>query len=169
MSWLAKLKNQQAPSTCPTKPAKPGSVGFAGNQDRALQKIQAQRSAANEAGLEADRWAWPHSSAMNGAEIDVFTARLARFTDLGVSLSSAEVRSDRLVQRDRECDRRHLCLECSHLKATISWRCINWQQAGVAMAARHNQLPNDLVFLLQDCPGFKDWLHPRRFVASDEP
>lgn len=167
MSWLAKLKNQQSPSTEPTKPAKSGSVGFVGTPELALQKIQAQRAATKEAGIEADRSAWPHSSAMNGAEIDVFTARLARFTDLGLPLNSAEAKSDRLVQRDREHDRRHCCLECSHLKATISWRCLNWQQAGVAMAGRHDQLPNDLVFLAQDCPGFKDWLHASRDVSDD--
>jgi hypothetical protein len=38
----------------------------------------------------ADACCWPHSTAMNGAEIDTFTARVARFTDKGLSLIDAE-------------------------------------------------------------------------------
>lgn len=44
----------------------------------------AQKQAANDPAAampDLDRWCWPHSAAMNGAEIDTFTARLARFTD----------------------------------------------------------------------------------------
>ena len=35
--------------------------------------------AANDPAPDPDRWSYPHSAAMNTAEIDRFTARLARF------------------------------------------------------------------------------------------
>ncbi len=58
---------------------------------------------------------WPHGTAMTGSAIDLFTARLARFTDKGVSHADAELMADRLVIRDCDDDDRVLCLECSHL------------------------------------------------------
>ena len=119
----------------------------------------AQKQAANDptpVTQDPDRWAWPHSAAMNGAEIDTFTARLARFTDKGVSHGDAERLTDKLVMRDREQDDRRLCLECTHLSGygASSWRCGNWQRAGVAIRARDVQLPADLVQQLQRCDGF---------------
>jgi hypothetical protein len=100
-----------------------------------------------------DRWVWPHSEAMNGAEIDTFMARLARFTDKGLSLGDAERLAYRLVTRDRGDDDRRLCLECTHLKGTSIWRCGNWQRAGVATRAGDAQLPRELVMQLQRCDG----------------
>ena len=64
---------------------------------------------------DPDRWAWPHSQAMNTVEIGTFTARLARFADKGIKLDAAQALADRLVTRDREADERRLCLECAHL------------------------------------------------------
>lgn len=66
---------------------------------------------------DPDRWCWPHSEGMNSREIDTFTARLARFTDRGLTLADAEQQADRLVIRDRYSDDRRLCLECAHLPA----------------------------------------------------
>jgi hypothetical protein len=105
---------------------------------------------------DIDRWCWPHSTAMNTAEIDTFTARLARFTDKGLSLDDGEKLADKLVARDRESDDRRLCLECLHLAGhgAGSWRCGAWQAAGVAIRARDAQLPTDFVNLLQRCDGF---------------
>ncbi len=102
----------------------------------------------------ADACCWPHSSAMNGAEIDTFTARLAWFTDKGLSLIDAEALADKLVIRDREGDDRRVCLECVHLRH--GERCGNWQQAGVAIRARDAQLPGDFTTLLQRCGGFAE-------------
>ncbi|GEM_PF-927911 len=104
----------------------------------------------------SDRWCWPHSTAMTGSEIDLFTARLARFTTKGVIHGDAELLADKLVTRDRGGDDRALCLECTHLAGygRSSWRCINWQRAGIARQARDAQLPADLVFQLQRCNGF---------------
>jgi len=103
---------------------------------------------------DPDRWSYPHSTAMNTAEIDRFTARLAQFTDRGVILSDAERLADLLVIRDREQDDRALCLECTHLQR--AGRCGNWQAAGVAIRARDAFMPVELVRQLQRCDGFSD-------------
>jgi hypothetical protein len=89
---------------------------------------------------------------MNTAEIDRFTARLARFADRGVIQDDAECLADRLVIRDREQDDRAICLECAHLHR--AGRCGNWQRAGVAIRAWDAQLGPDFVRLLQRCDGF---------------
>ena len=118
----------------------------------------AQKQAANDptpVTQDPDRWAWPHSAAMNGAEIDAFTARLARFTERGLGLDDAEALADKLVTRDRESDDRRLCFECIHLAGYAgTWGCRNWQRAGVATKARNAQLPAALVVQLQRCDGF---------------
>lgn len=119
--------------------------------------------AANDPAPDPDRWCWPHSTAMTGAEIDTFTARLARFTDKGLSLIDGEALADKLVIRDRESDDRRLCLECLHLAGHAgSWRCGNWQRAGIAIRARDNQLPLDLVFELQRCDGLAHQFNPQK-------
>lgn len=107
---------------------------------------------------DSDLVCWPHSTAMNGEEIDNFTARLARFAGKGVGQIDAECLADKLVIRDREADDRRLCLECKHLTgmSVKFWRCANWEAAGVAHRARDMQLPADLVIKLQRCPGFVD-------------
>jgi hypothetical protein len=106
--------------------------------------------------LEPDNYCWPQSTAMNGAELDLFAGRMRQFTDKGVLGSDAEALADKLVLRDRESDDRQLCLECAHLGGYggSSWRCGNRQAAGVAIQARNAQLPADLVVQLQRCDGF---------------
>ena len=115
-----------------------------------------QRTAANDTtpATDPDRWCWPHSEAMNGREIDTFTARLSRFTDRGLSLADAEREADRLVIRDRESDNRRLCLECAHLHGAGRWRCGNWHRAEVVTQLKDAHLPGALVLTLQRCPGF---------------
>jgi len=105
---------------------------------------------------DPDRWCWPHSSAMNGAEIDTFAARLHQFTDKGLARNDGETLADKLVVRDRDQDDRRVCLECQHFAGhgAGSWRCGNWQAAGVAIRSRDAQLPTDLVVQLQRCDGF---------------
>ncbi len=103
---------------------------------------------------DPDRYCWPHSSAMNGAEIGRFTERTSLFAKKGVNPDDADQLADTLVQRDRVGDDRHVCLECHHLTGYGAWRCGNWQAAGVAIMARDNQLPADLVMKLQRCDGF---------------
>ena len=157
MNWLARLKNiDKAPETDATKPTKPGFVGFVAPIPAPLQKIQGDSVAANDPTPDADRWCWPHSTAMTGAEIGTFTARLSRFTDKGLNLDDGEALADRLVKRDRDLDDRHLCLECLHLAGHGSWRCCNWQRSGIAIQSRDAQLPGELVCTLQRCGGFSD-------------
>lgn len=105
---------------------------------------------------DPDRWCWPHSSAMNGAEIDTFSVRLHKFTDKGLPRTDSEMLADKLVLRDREQDDRRVCLECKHFAGhgVGSWRCGNWQAASVAIRSRDAQLPADLVVQLQRCGGF---------------
>jgi hypothetical protein len=161
MNWLARLKKQKPLETHPAKPTKPGFVGFVGTPDGQIQKIDGEAPAANDpaagAALDPDRRCWPHSPAMNTAEIDRFTARLAQFTDRGVILSDAESLADSLVIRDREQDDRAMCLECAHLHH--SGRCGNWQCAGVAIRSRDAQLAGDFIQLLQRCDGFAQSIH----------
>ena len=161
MNWLARLKNiGTAPTAEATKPTKPGFVGSVAPHIGVMQNTQTSDApAANDpAGLtlDPDRWCWPHTQAMNTAEIDTFIARLARFTDKGMALEAAEELADRLVTRDREADDRRLCLECAHLAGRAdAWECRNWQQAGIASKARDAQLPAALVIQPQRCDGFK--------------
>ena len=111
---------------------------------------------------DADRWCWPNSSAMNSAEIDTFAARLARFTDKGLSLEDAEVLADKLVMRDRDLDVRRFCMESRHLSGFGhgNWRCGNWKAARVAIHSRDAHLAADLVVQLQRCDGFTAHLKP---------
>jgi hypothetical protein len=110
---------------------------------------------------DADRWCWPHSTAMNGLEIEAFTARVARFAPKGQSEADAESIADKLVRRDREVDGRRLCLECRYLDGNQagSWRCGNPHAFGVANRERNAQLPRELVVQLQRCGGFSAHLN----------
>ena len=123
----------------------------------ASQALDASIVAAGSlSGLDPDAFCWPHSKAMNGTEIDLFTARLNRFTDKGLTATDGEALADKLVDRDRETDDRRFCLECRHLSGygQTSWRCGNWQAAGIAIRSRTPQLPTDLALQLQRCDGY---------------
>ena len=105
---------------------------------------------------DPDRWAWPHSQAMTGREIDTLMARLHHFARRGLAEPEAERLADKLVTRDREADDRRLCLECAHLAGHADvWGCRNWQQAAIASKARDAQLSPALVIQPQRCDGFK--------------
>jgi hypothetical protein len=117
---------------------------------------------------DPDRWCWPRSSAMNGVEIGTFETRLHQFTDKGLARNDGEALADKLVLRDRESDDRRVCLECKHFAGhgAGSWRCGNWQAAGVAIHSRDAQLPADLVVQLQRCDGFT--AHPTSTTQGTE-
>jgi hypothetical protein len=149
MNWLARLKNSEIPPAGDaTETTKRVSVVFVAPSHGHIQKIEgADATPANDAALDPDRDCWPHSAAMNGAEIDTFTARLARFTDRGLSLSDAEALADKLVIRDRDGDDRRTCLECANLSRRC---CGQWRQAGIGGPV----VAGDLVAVLQRCAGF---------------
>lgn len=114
------------------------------------------------------RWCWPYSTAMTGGEMDTFAARLARFPIKGVIHADAESMADRLLQRDRENDDRRACLECDHLVGygRASWRCGNWQAAGIAIHAHDNHLSGDFAQQLQRCDGFADTFTARGSLSA---
>ena len=104
--------------------------------------------------VDPDGWCWPRSTAMTGAEIDNFKARLSKFGDKGLTATDGEALADKLVLRDREADDRRACLECRNLSGygSASLRCSNWKAAGVGASG----LPLDLVLMLQRCDGFNN-------------
>lgn len=100
---------------------------------------------------DPDRHSWPHTTAMNTAEIDVFNARVHLFTRRGLGEAEAEKSADGLVIRDRGGEDRRLCLECRHFRCVGPYRCGNVRAADV-----HADLPRDLVLTLQRCHGYLD-------------
>ena len=64
----------------------------------------------------ADEFCWPHSSAMNTAEINRMVLRIGMFQRRGLSESQAEDLSDRCMLRDRDIDARRACIECKHFQ-----------------------------------------------------
>jgi len=100
-----------------------------------------------------DRYCWPHSKALNSAEIDTFTARVHQFIRYGLDSPEAEGLADALVTRDRDADDRRLCLECSHLRLSADlWRCGQWRQAELSGP----DVAGVVVTMLQRCAGFND-------------
>jgi len=98
------------------------------------------------------RWCWPHSDAMNGAEIATFTGRVALFTAKGLTSTEAEALADKLVTRDREGDDMRACLECSNLSGRNGRRqCRGLQHAGMGGPL----VSAGQVAMLQRCDGFK--------------
>jgi hypothetical protein len=80
---------------------------------------------------------------MSARELSRFTFRRRLFMDRGFDEARAEAAADRLVDRDRELDTRHLCVECEHLKPPHACR-------------RRDAV---LLEVLQRCPNFK-WQVP---------
>ena len=159
MNWLARLKKiETVPVRDATKTTKSVSVVSIAPDIASMPKTGGDSPAANDPAVDPDRWCWPHTIAMNNAEINTFKARLAWFTDKGLSLDDADASADKLVLRDRDLDDRRLCLECVHLSGgeRRGWGCRNWQQAGVASRVRDAQLSAALVCQLQRCDGFKE-------------
>ncbi len=158
MSWLARLKkNECTPESDTTKLTTPGFVGFVGSLPEPFQKSGGDPSPANDPAprLDPDRWAWPHSSAMNEQELDTLMARKALFQQRGASPQDAERLADKLVGRDRGDDDRRLCLECRHLRGNGPYRCGNPRVADL-----HPDLPPEWVLLFQRCHGYGARLPP---------
>ena len=156
MKWLARLKKIEiVPEPEATETTKTVSVVFVAPILAPVQKTGGDSPAANDPAIQVQAPA--DDSTLTGRDADTFTARLVRFTTKGVTFDDAEQLADKLATRDRESDDRRLCLECNHLAGygAGSWRCGNWQRAGIALQTRDAGLPGDLVRLLQRCNGFK--------------
>ncbi len=115
---------------------------------------------------DPDRWCWPHSSAMNGAEIDRFLQRTSSYTERGIDTPGAERLADQLVARDRDLDERHTCMECTALKAAShgGWRCLRMHTDPLGGQSSKLPLAKDFVTLLQCCDQFRD----RERVGKEE-
>ena len=114
------------------RPETPSSVASVATVNVATAQKQAANDPAQAVGLvsstaagidDPDRWCWPHSSAMTGREIDTFAARSNQFNRRGLAALDAELLADKLVNRDRDGDDRHLCVECRHCRPGL--RCVN--------------------------------------------
>lgn len=175
-TWLARLKNQSTPGTGATKPTKPtqdthagGFVGFVAHPQGHIQKIDGavanpETPAANAPTTDPDRWAQPHSSAMNGQELDTLMARQALFCQRGATAQDAERLADSLMNGDRSDDDRRLCLECRHLRGEGPYRCGNARAAGL-----HTDPARDLVLTLQRCHGYDDARLPMGVIVDAAP
>ena len=97
---------------------------------------------------DPDRYCWPHSTAMNMAEIDRFLARVEFFSGKGVGLDAAETLADAMVFRDRDADDRRSCIECQHFSPRRK-TCGNTRSSGVGPEV------GDMAVKLQRCPGFQ--------------
>lgn len=127
MNWLVRLKNIPLAEADATKATKSGStlaeksfVGSVAPTWTASAKIATSATAMNDslvtASNDPDRWCYPHSIAMNTAEIETFTERVARFTELGATQGDAENMADVLVIHDRKKGDMVLCLKCGYLQ-----------------------------------------------------
>ena len=129
-----------------------------------VAESQKSQPTPSTAGADPDRWAWPHSSAMNGQELDTLMARQALFCQRGAAPQDAERLADRLVNRDRDDDDRRLCLECRHLRGAGPYRCGNARAAGL-----HADLARGLVLTLQRCHGYEDARLPMGLIVDAAP
>ena len=99
--------------------------------------------------VDADRWCWPHSGAMNSIELDTFAMRTRLFISRGMGGDEAAALADQLVKRDRDGDDRRLCLECSWLHD--KGRCIAAGNGRLGNAYRRLE---PVAASLQSCPAF---------------
>lgn len=130
MNWLARLKKLDSTPAAPLQNLQiPPFVGFVGACPEPVQKTE--------------------------SENEISTARLALFTERGLSMADAQAMAEKLAQRDLEQDERRLCLECLHLSGGMDRRwCGQWQKIGIGSAA----IPSDLVTVLQRCKTFNERL-----------
>lgn len=101
--------------------------------------------------LDPDRWCYPHTEAMNTAEINTFAKRATTFNRRGLSSLESETVAYRLVNRDRDAaDNRGACVECRGLTGNGPYQCSKWRAADLDGAL----LARQLVTMLQRCDGF---------------
>ncbi|MEB0112782.1 hypothetical protein QN397_15600 [Variovorax sp. RTB1] len=116
---------------------------------RAATQALDRQIAVEGGSTDPDRSCCPHSSAMNTAEIDTFTARVDRSAQLGLPPDRAEAIADKLAIRDREGDDRRMCVECGNLSS--GRRCAAWQRADIGGSS-----VGELLIFFQRCPAYRD-------------
>ena len=154
---LDRIKSRAAARLANTPPptpsvANPASWLISGAAQVPISQL-ATLASNDESQPDPDRYCWPHSDAMNSAELDGFTARVRLFSRRGISEPNAQRLADHMVPRDRAQDRRRMCIECARLSSSSGqgWRCADHHAAGL-----HRDLPADLVLTHQICPAFKE-------------
>ncbi|MEJ8813382.1 hypothetical protein WKW77_20005 [Variovorax ureilyticus] len=150
MNWLARLKKTSTSAQeDATKATEAPFVAFVAPPPAPLQNFEVSADVVNDPAFDAgdmDRWCWPHSGAMTGAEIELMLARQALFSSRGLRVADAEALSDSLMRRDREMDDRRLCLECANLRG---------KTCAVPAIAGAGAIVQALVRLPQRCAGFE--------------
>ena len=111
------------------------------------QISQLARLASND---DPDRWCWPASDAMTGAELARFRKRAAVLCQHGAEPAAAEALAGQLLTRDRQGEDRHVCLECVNL--ATGGRCLAAAAGRLAGAGRHHE---PVLFVLHRCECFK--------------
>ena len=91
-----------------------------------------------------------HAGGWNGAEIDAYLAREARFSRIGWA-ADAEHLAERLILRDRQQDDRRLCLECAAL--ADNGRCMVAARGHLPDASRRPQplLSTSMMLTITSC------------------
>lgn len=173
MSWLVRLEKWKSGESHPTETTKTVSAGEKGVSVVSvgyvladIGKINVSKEAANTPpeklppapapapDLDPDRACWPHSVAMNRAEIERMVHRLALFDGRGLTVPEAERLADKLVLRDREEGDRTSCAECHRLDgwSPKTWRCCGPSGQGNTLAGA--MLSVLWLSELHRCPGF---------------
>ena len=147
MNWLVRLKQMESASTTHLQKLQNVehgvSVVFVGAWPEPFQKSRCNEIALMDGLL--------HLAKDDAALADTFTARVALFTDRGLSLDDAQALANKMEKRDQELDDRRLCLECLHLSGgPAARRCRQWQMRNIGSPA----VPVDVVAILQRCEGF---------------
>lgn len=74
----------------------------------------------------------------------------------GLTVEQSKIASFLLAQR-KTWDERKLCVECEHIKVfNGSWKCGNWQQAGLTTNINGSGLSWHLITLFQRCNGYSE-------------
>jgi len=104
---------------------------------------------------DPDRWCWPHSEAMNTAELHALQTHITHLQRLGLGLEAAERLADQRVWAQRQLATPRTCLQCRHLSGQAgALYCRNALQAGLSGQERVSLLSPDWVAALQRCNGF---------------
>ncbi len=158
--WAAKKTNQPvqatpAPVLLPPTVATVATVSVATAENHAASTPPAPAPALPPPpAADPDRACWPHSAAMNRAEIERMVHRLALFDGRGLTVPEAERLADKLVTRDREEGDRTSCAECHRLDgwSPKTWRCCGPSGQGNTLAGA--TLSVLWLSELHRCPGF---------------
>lgn len=144
MSWLARL---QAPRI------NPQLAKLALQPEGGAQVARTAATVANDVpATDPDRWCWPHSVAMNSAELNAHLARVAKFNERGFTLAQAEELADKLLARDRQGLDMVACLECRYCTGS---QCVTPMQAGLFANGQRAFSVQPIRDKLQRCAGFK--------------